>query len=232
MRVSLARVSKLASVVVFVFLTLPALTAQQKNPLTNADVIKMVKSGLAETTIVATIAASDTQFDLSSAGLQSLGQAGVSSKVIRAMLAAESKKKDAAAAAETAAAAPNANTTQDSAPDMSGMNPQGMSPPGMPQGMSSEQMQQMMASMPPEMRERMQASMAQRNAPGRSRRGGGPGGSANSIPAHAGVTVPLDSALYTSFMRLKTQPGYRMVMNMQTSDPQNGADGPEHIQSG
>ena len=220
MGVSFARVSKLASIVVVVLLTLPALTAQQKGPLTNADVIKMVKSGLAETTIVATIAARDTQFDLSSSGLQSLGQAAVSSKVIRAMLAAESKKKNAAAAAETAAAAPNANTTQDSAPDMSGMNPQGMSPPGMQQGMSSEQMQQMMASMPPEMRERMQASMAQRNAPGRSRRGGGPGGSASSIPAHAGVTVPLDSALYTSFMRLKTQPGYRMVMNMQTSDPQ------------
>jgi hypothetical protein len=220
MGVSFARVSKLASIVVVVLLTLPALTAQQKGPLTNADVIKMVKSGLAETTIVATIAARDTQFDLSSSGLQSLGQAAVSSKVIRAMLAAESKKKNAAAAAETAAAAPNANTTQDSAPDMSGMNPQGMSPPGMPQGMSPEQMQQMMASMPPEMRERMQASMAQRNAPGRSRRGGGPGGSASSIPAHAGVTVPLDSALYTSFMRLKTQPGYRMVMNMQTSDPQ------------
>ena len=90
MGVSLAPVSKLASVVVFVFLTLPALTAQQKNPLTNADVIKMVKSGLAETTIVATIAASDTQFDLSSAGLQSLGQAGVSSKVIRAMRSSSS----------------------------------------------------------------------------------------------------------------------------------------------
>ena len=66
----------------------------------------MVKSGLAETTIVAAIAANDTQFDLSSSGLQSLSQAGVSSKVIRAMLAAESKKKDAAAAAESATAAP------------------------------------------------------------------------------------------------------------------------------
>ena len=113
------RVAKLISVTVVIFLTFTALTAQQKGPLTNADVIKMVKSGLAETTIVAAIAANDTQFDLSSSGLQSLGQAGVSSKVIRAMLAAESKKKDAAAAAENAAAAPSANTTQDSAPDAS-----------------------------------------------------------------------------------------------------------------
>ena len=69
MGVSFARVSKLASIVVVVLLTLPALTAQQKGPLTNADVIKMVKSGLAETTIVATIAARDTQFDLSSSVL-------------------------------------------------------------------------------------------------------------------------------------------------------------------
>jgi hypothetical protein len=49
-----------------------------------------------EATIVNTIATSDTQFDLSSAGLQALSQSGVSSKVVRAMLAAESKKKDAA----------------------------------------------------------------------------------------------------------------------------------------
>jgi hypothetical protein len=79
-------------------------------------------------------------------------------------------------------------------------------------------MQQMMNNMPPEMRERMQASMAQRNAR-RSARGGGSAGSANSIPSHAGLLVPMDSALYTSFIRLKTQPGYHMVMTMQTSDP-------------
>ena len=78
----------------------------------------------------------------------------------------------------------------------------------------------MMANMPPEMRARMQASMAKRNETGRSRRGGA---SANSIPSHTGVPVPLDSALYTSFIRLKTQPGYRMVMSMQTSDPQMAA---------
>jgi hypothetical protein len=56
----------------------------------------MVKSGLPDATIVNTIATSDTQCDLSSAGLQALSQSGVSNKVVRAMLAAESKKKDAA----------------------------------------------------------------------------------------------------------------------------------------
>ena len=118
------------NVLVSSFSTLTVLTAQQKTSLTNADVVKMVKSGLAETTIVATIAASDTAVRSLLSRPAVAGPGGVSSKVIRAMLAAESKKKDAAAAAETAAAASNANTTQDSAPDTSGMNPQGMSPQG------------------------------------------------------------------------------------------------------
>ena len=68
----------------------------------------MVKSGLAETAIVAAIAASDTQFDLSSTGLQVAGPGrGQCRKVIRAMLAAESKKKEAAEAAENAAGCVN-----------------------------------------------------------------------------------------------------------------------------
>jgi len=209
------RLLKVLSVVV---LTVIALTAQQKSPLTNSDVVKMVKAGMAETMIVAAIAANDTQFDLTSTGLQTLNQAGVSSKVIRAMLAAEAKKKDAAAAAENSTAAQDSSTAQASASDASS----GMSPQGMPPGMSSDSMAQMMANMPPEVRARMQASMAQRNAR-RSGRGGGSAGFANSIPSHAGVPVPLDSPLYASFTRLKTQPGYRMVMTMQTSDPQMAA---------
>ena len=216
------QVPRFASVILAIFLAVSTFAAQQQSPLTNADVIKMVKAGMAESTITAAIAANDTQFDLSSTGLQSLNQAGVSSKVIRAMLAADAKKKNAAEAAQNSAPAPSAATTQDSTPNASsGTEPQGMSPQGM-QGMSPDQMQQMqqmMNNMPPEMRERMQASMAQRNA----RRSGKGGGSANSIPSHGGVPVPLDSALYTSFMRLKTQPGYHMVMTMQTNDPQMAA---------
>ena len=214
------RLTKFLNAIVAVFsvilLTASALTAQQNTaPLTNADVIKMVKAGMAESTIAAAIAANDTQFDLSSTGLQTLNQAGVTSKVIRAMLAADAKKKSAAEAAQNAPAQ-DSSTAQGSAGAPSGMSPQGM-----PQGMSADQaqqMQQMMNNMPPEMQARMQASMAQRNAR-RSAKGGG----ANSIPSHAGVPVPLDSALYTSFTRLKTQPGYHMIMTMQTSDPQMAA---------
>jgi hypothetical protein len=221
------RLTKIASVTIAIFLILTPLTAQQNNaPLTNADVMKMVKAGLAETTIVSAIGANDTQFDLSSTGLQSLNQAGVGSKVIRAMLAADAKKKNAAEAAQNSTPAQDSSSAQGSAAGASsGMSPQGMSPQGMPQGMSpdqTQQMQQMMANMPPEMQARMQASMAQRNAR-RSGKGGGSAGSANSIPSRGGVPVPMDSVLYTSFMRLKTQPGYHMVMTMQTSDPQMAA---------
>ncbi len=103
------RLLKLSIFLGTVLLGVGVLPAQPKSsPLTNNDVVKMVKAGLPDATIVTTIAGRDTQFDLSSAGLQALGQAGVSSKVIRAMLAAESKKKDAAAAAETSTAAPEA----------------------------------------------------------------------------------------------------------------------------
>jgi hypothetical protein len=214
------RLTKIASVTIAIFLILTPLTAQQSTaPLTNADVVKMVKAGLAETTIVAAIAAHDTQFDLSSSGLQALSQGGVSSKVIRAMLAADAKKKNAVEAAQNSTPAQDSSAAQGSDSNASsgmgpqGMGPQGMSPQGMPQGMSPDQMQQMqqmMNNMPPEMRERMQSSMAQRNTR-RSAKGGGSAGSANSIPSHGGVPVPMDSALYTSFMRLKTQPGYHIT---------------------
>ena len=85
---------------------------------------------MAESTIAAAIAANVTQFDLSSNGLQTLSQAGVSSKVIRAMLAAESKKKDAAAAAENSTPAQDSSTAQGSVPDARQAWPQGHESPG------------------------------------------------------------------------------------------------------
>ena len=112
------RLLKLTILVGALLLSATILTAQQNNPpLTNSDVVKMVKAGTPDATIVNAIAARDTQFDLSATGLQALSQAGVSSKVVRAMLAAESKKKDAAAAAEKSTPAQDATATQGSAPD-------------------------------------------------------------------------------------------------------------------
>lgn len=180
------------------------------SPLTNADVIKMVKAGKPEAFILNAIAASDTQFDLSSTGLQALSQAGVGSKVIRAMLAAQAKKQpppEAAAPSDANAAAPSPQ--EDVSPSQS------VSPMGT--GMPPEMMAQMQ-NLPPAARAQMEAAMAQRGA----RRGGGGGAPANaarSIPSRQGVPIPLDSALYTSFTRLKARSSYHVVMNMQSNDP-------------
>jgi hypothetical protein len=186
-------------------------TAQQAGaPLTNADVIKMVKSGQPEGSIVDAIATHDTQFDLSSAGLQALSQAGVSSKVIRAMLAADSKKKQAPEAPALSGQNSEATTTSPQA---------GESPAGpMPQMGMTPQMMEQMQSMPPAIRQRMEQAMAQHG--GRNRGGGGASPSAGrSLPLRAGVPIPLDSPLYAAFTRLQAQSRYRMVMNMQTNDP-------------
>jgi len=60
----------------------------QNKPLTNADVIKMVKAGLDESTIVLAIKNRSAQFDTSPDALIDLKTQGVSQNVIHAMLAA------------------------------------------------------------------------------------------------------------------------------------------------
>lgn len=67
--------------------------AQTKKPLTNDDVLQMVKTGLSEETIIKVITASDTAFDTSAEGTIALKNAGVSQKIIEAMVAAETQKK-------------------------------------------------------------------------------------------------------------------------------------------
>jgi hypothetical protein len=54
--------------------------------LTNADIVDVTKSGLAETVIVAKIKASPTNFDTSPGALQALKQAGISDAVLLAMV--------------------------------------------------------------------------------------------------------------------------------------------------
>lgn len=62
-------------------------TAPPRNPLTNADVIKMVKAGVPETAIVSSIQSSPTKFDLSPNAQLTLHRAGVSQKVLDTMMA-------------------------------------------------------------------------------------------------------------------------------------------------
>jgi cytoskeletal protein RodZ len=69
---------------------------QTTKPLTNDDVVSMVTNALPESTIVRAIQASDTNFDTSATGLIALKNAGVSSEIMNAMLAATTKKKIAA----------------------------------------------------------------------------------------------------------------------------------------
>lgn len=64
------------------------LLCQTRKPLTNSDVVSMVKAGLADTTIVLSIERSATQFDTSPEELIKLKAAGVSKTVLEAMLKA------------------------------------------------------------------------------------------------------------------------------------------------
>jgi hypothetical protein len=48
--------------------------------------------------------------------------------------------------------------------------------------------------------------------------GGPPPGPSVPSSSRAGVRVPLDSPLYTSFTLLEAQPAYRMVMTMESTD--------------
>jgi outer membrane lipoprotein SlyB len=73
-------------------------------PMTNDDVIKMVKGGLGEATVLQAIGAADPAFDTSPDGLVKLKQGGVSDKIIQQIIA----RKSPAAAAPAPTAAPAA----------------------------------------------------------------------------------------------------------------------------
>jgi hypothetical protein len=93
----------------------------QKNPLiTNAEIVKMVKAGLQDSTILSVIAASDSDFDVSVDGLLALKEAGVSGPVMDAMLAAKSKKQT---PAPTVTVVPNVPSSPSAMPQ-SAMTPQ------------------------------------------------------------------------------------------------------------
>ncbi|MBZ5700651.1 MAG: hypothetical protein LAN84_02255 [Acidobacteriia bacterium] len=82
----------------------PVMIGQESHkPLTNADVIKMVKNGLPESVIISSIQSSAARFDLSPNGLISLHKAGVSQKTMDAMMAAGGSKPPAEAAAPSVA---------------------------------------------------------------------------------------------------------------------------------
>jgi hypothetical protein len=75
--------------------------------LTNQSVIEMVAAGLPEDVIIAKIASSQTNFDLSTAGLVKLNQSKVSAAIIKAMMAPKSVPAPVAGAAGVTATDPN-----------------------------------------------------------------------------------------------------------------------------
>lgn len=85
--------------VLFLFVSLAAAAA----PMTNDDVIKMVKGGLGEATVLQAIDAAEAGFDTSPDGLVKLKGGGVSDTVIQRIIA---RKSAAPAVAATPAAVP------------------------------------------------------------------------------------------------------------------------------
>src|SRR5436189_1581598 len=101
------RVHNFARTLLSLLLIVTGVAAQQKNPaLTNDDILKMVKGGLQETTVLNAITANETDFDVSAKALLDLKQASISDKIIDAMLAAEAKKRNAASPASASVPSP------------------------------------------------------------------------------------------------------------------------------
>jgi hypothetical protein len=100
------RIKFISMLLVGALITASTVVAQQNGkPLTNQDVISMVKSALPDSVILSAIKASDTDFDISSTGLIALKKAAVSAKVMEAMLETVGNKKNASSSPATAAAA-------------------------------------------------------------------------------------------------------------------------------
>src|SRR5579872_2780956 len=70
--------------------TSSGIKTRNKRPVTDEDVVRMVKAGLAEGTIVLAIQQGPTEFDTSPDALISLRSQGLTQKVLDAMLAAKS----------------------------------------------------------------------------------------------------------------------------------------------
>ena len=147
------RVHKLTRALFTFLLIVAGVAAQQKNPaLTNDDILTMVKGGLQETTVLNAIAANETDFDVSAKALLDLKQAGISDKIIDAMLAAETKKRS------------GATPTSASVPPTSA---EGATPPGAQDASTAQALAQMgmtpqmLAQMPPASRQQMMMAMSQ-----------------------------------------------------------------------
>jgi hypothetical protein len=124
---SIARKARATRVAIFFTLalvfSLAAFSQQPKHPLNNEDILKMAKGGFTDEVMVALIESNDTDFDVSITGLTALKEAGISSKVMEAMLKAEARKRQGgnAPASNPAPSAQQTWATPPSAPPQQNM---------------------------------------------------------------------------------------------------------------
>jgi len=69
------------------YVSIAAQTSRSEGPLTNASIVKLIKAGFKEKTVVAIIGSRPAQFDLSTERMIELKRSGVSERIILAMLA-------------------------------------------------------------------------------------------------------------------------------------------------
>jgi hypothetical protein len=124
------------SLALLLTLVVTAAGQEAKHALTNDDITKLVKGGFTDDVVVALIEANDTAFDISIGGMTALKDAGVSSKVMEAMLKAEAKKRQ--------GPGPASAPIQPSSPAQS-VPPQAMMPNPAMSAMGGGNIQQMMA---------------------------------------------------------------------------------------
>src|SRR5262245_56909053 len=77
----------LATLLLLGSITVYSQSSQRNSPLTNAAVVKLVKAGFKEKTIISIISVREPKFDLSTDSMIALKRSGVSEKVMLAMLA-------------------------------------------------------------------------------------------------------------------------------------------------
>jgi hypothetical protein len=114
-------------------LCVPFISLAQQKPLTNEDVINMVKGGLDESVITSAIELNPANYDVSPAGMLALKKSGVTPKVQDAMLVAMKP-------ASAPAAAPAPQPSESPASAVSASNPQGWRMPtvSLTQGAASQ----------------------------------------------------------------------------------------------
>ena len=193
-----------------------------KQTLTNADVLKMVKAGVPEAAIVSSIQSSPTKFDLSANAQLTLHRAGVSQKVLDAMMADRGAKRGIASRtiklgpAKTGEIVKNPRAAQADAAIIAVLDKQKQSgqleasqmvrTAGRPVGMQAGPSQTMSATTANKATAPMAATMQRSSTPGTVPPGKGSDSPGNSVASLAPISQVQTTALICS-----TEPAMRIL---------------------